>query len=135
MAEAIGLLRDESRRVLVDAERHLTPVALVPVGDARRRQREDPGRDLLGIHEGDSAFRRPWRDWRARGIAAVIGQLLRPERRNDMLMNVDAMRSAHGPFPRSEGVGRDLRPRRDPLPLAELIGVAHGAVTEAISGA
>ena len=41
------------------------------------------------------------------------------------------------PCPRrheSERIGRNLRPRRDPLPLAELIGVTHRAVTEAVSG-
>ena len=27
-----------------------------------------------------------------------------------------------------------MRPRGDPLPLAELIGIAHCAVTEAVSG-
>src|ERR1700737_1553622 len=34
----------------------------------------------------------------------------------------------------SEWVGGNLRPRRDPLPLAEQIGVAHRAVTEAVAG-
>ena len=34
----------------------------------------------------------------------------------------------------SERVGGNLRPRRDPLPLAEQIGVAHRAVSEAVSG-
>jgi hypothetical protein len=34
----------------------------------------------------------------------------------------------------SERVGGNLRPRRDPLPLAELIGVADRAVCEAVSG-
>ena len=34
----------------------------------------------------------------------------------------------------SERVGGNLRPRRDPLPLAELIGVAHRAVPKAVAG-
>ena len=41
------------------------------------------------------------------------------------------------PLPRqhgSERVGGNLRPRRDPLPLAELIGVGQRAVTEAVAG-
>ena len=41
------------------------------------------------------------------------------------------------PLPRqhgSERVGGNLRPRGDPLPLAEQIGVAHRAVSEAVSG-
>src|ERR1700722_16412617 len=41
------------------------------------------------------------------------------------------------PCPRPHGskrIGRNLRPRRNPLPLAELIGVTHRAMTEAVSG-
>src|SRR6202030_4328099 len=41
------------------------------------------------------------------------------------------------PCPRRQGsewIRRNLRSRRDPLPLAELIGVTHRAVTEAVAG-
>src|SRR5258708_12392111 len=74
-------------------------------------------------------------------------QILRPERGNQMLMNVDAMSSAHVlllcgvireallrpcRYP-SERVGGNLRPRRDPLPLAEQIGVAHRTVAQTVA--
>src|ERR1700737_2116958 len=93
--EAMGPLRDEIGCVFVDAARDLTSLALVPADDARRGQREDPGRDLLGVHEVDRALGRPLRNNHARGIAAMSGQRLRPEGRYGMLMNVNAMRSAH----------------------------------------
>ena len=34
----------------------------------------------------------------------------------------------------SEQVGGNLRPCHDPLPLAEQVGIAHSAVTEAVAG-
>src|ERR1700736_3287258 len=92
VAEAIGLLRDEVGRVFVDAARHLPSLVLVPADDARRGQRENPGRDLLGVHGVNRALGRPWRNNGARGISA---QLLCPEGRYDMLMNVNAKSSAH----------------------------------------
>jgi hypothetical protein len=95
VAEAIGPLRDEIGCVFVDAARHLPSLALFPADDARRSQREDPGRDLLGVHKVDRALGRPLRSNGARRIAAVSGQRLRIEGRHDMLMNVNAIRSAH----------------------------------------
>src|ERR1700732_5161321 len=91
-AEAIGLLRDEVGRVFVDAARHLPSLVLVPADDARRGQRENPGGDLLRVHGVDRALGRPWRNNGARGISA---QLLCPEGRYDMLINVNAKSSAH----------------------------------------
>src|ERR1700730_5383018 len=92
VAEAIGLLRDEVGRVFVDAARHLPSLVLVPADDARRGQRENPGRDLLGVHGVNRALGRPWRNNGARGISA---QLLCPKGRYDVLMNVNAKSSAH----------------------------------------
>ena len=56
VAETIGPLGDEVRRVFVDAARHLSSLGLVPADDARRGQREDSGRNLLGIHQVDRAI-------------------------------------------------------------------------------
>src|SRR5205823_4271710 len=95
VAETIGPLRDEIRRVFVHATRHPPSLALVPADDARRGQREDPGRDLLRVHEIDRAVGRPLRNHGARGIAAMRGQGARPEGRYDMLMNVNAMSRGH----------------------------------------
>ena len=74
VAETIGPLRDEIRRVFVHATRHPPSLALVPADDARRGQREDPGRDLLRVHEIDRAVGRPLRNHGARGIAACVGR-------------------------------------------------------------
>src|ERR1700730_9327425 len=44
----------------------------------------------------------------------------------------DASDTAAAPY-RSEWVGGDLRSRRNPLPLAELVGVGQRAVTETVA--
>jgi hypothetical protein len=59
-------------------------------------------------------------------VAAALGNL-----GNERLSGHEGCILA-GPWScKSERVGRNLRPRRDPLPFAELIGVAHCAMTEA----
>src|SRR5260221_13865646 len=82
VAEAIGLLRDEGGRVFVDPARHIPSFPLVPADDTRRGQRENPARDLLGVHGVDRALGRPWRSNGASGISA---QLLCPDWRYDRL--------------------------------------------------
>src|SRR6266852_5538474 len=91
----VGPLRDEIRRVFVHATRHLPSLGLVPADDARRAQREDPGRDFLRVHVVDRALGRPLRSSAARGIAAMSGERLCIEGWHEMLMNVTTMSSAH----------------------------------------
>jgi hypothetical protein len=55
VTEAIRPFRNETRRLFVDAPRHLPSPAVIPADDARRGQREYPGCDLLGVHEVNRA--------------------------------------------------------------------------------
>ena len=80
------------------------------------------------------------------------GQFRHVEGWDDMLVNIDTMRSVHDlspdhlrfgrqcegrmarlPHPGSERVGGHLRARRDPLPFAELIGVGQRSVTKTVA--
>ena len=95
-AEPVGPPGDQIGGVFVDAARHLPPLIVGPAHDTGRADREDPGRDLLGVHEVDGALGRPVRSYAARRVAAMAGQRLRVEGRHDMLVNIDAMSTTHG---------------------------------------
>jgi hypothetical protein len=69
VAETIGPPGHEIPRVFVDPAGHLSSLALDPTDDTWRGQREDSGRDLLGVHQIDRALGRPLRKNGAREIA------------------------------------------------------------------
>jgi hypothetical protein len=56
-AEPVGPVGDQVCGVFVDATCHLPPFGLGPAHDAGRADRQDPGRDLLGVHEVERALR------------------------------------------------------------------------------
>jgi hypothetical protein len=66
-AEPVGSLGDQIGGAFVDAAGHLPPFIAGPAHDAGRADRQDPGRDLLGVHEVDGALGRPVGSYAADG--------------------------------------------------------------------